>query len=192
VWDAKASIDEVPLQLRRTESNEFFTGIDRPLESQYNYYTDSLALQPGREYRLVVEQGGKRVVATTRMPGEFALRSVNGRAAGTSVPRGEPLVLAWSRSEGAALYAVTVVGDAGSSAFSLSGPAPLLTSDTTASLAFTAGSSIVPVTIEIRAMDSNQYRASAHRDTRAGIEGGYGSFGSVNAKRYRLTLQVGQ
>jgi hypothetical protein len=189
LWDARVAVNGAPLTVRRTAENEFYTGVDRPLESGYNYYSDSLRLQPATDYTLFVEAGGRRLTGRTRMPGEFSLRAVNGVAGGRRVPRGEPLVLHWGRADGAALYAVTV--EDGNENLEIATRLPVFTSDTTAVLPFAnSASATVPITVEIRAMDSNLYRASVLRDSRAGLEGGFGFFGSANVKRYRIDLEI--
>lgn len=190
VFDANAVIAGKRLEVRRTEINEFYTGQDRPLETEYNYFTDGVQVSAGTEYTLTVERAGQRLVATTRVPGDFELRAINGAAGGTAVPRGEPLVLTWGRSSGAALYSVNVVARASGGDVGISTRLPFLTADTTATLPLSRSAGPLPVTVEIRAMDPNLYRASAHRDPRAGIQGGYGFFGSANVRRYDLTLTV--
>ncbi|HST60540.1 MAG TPA: hypothetical protein VLK84_17705 [Longimicrobium sp.] len=190
VFDANATLAGRPLQVRRTEGNEFYTGQDRPLEGEYNYFTDSVEVSAATEYTLTVDQGGDRLIATTRVPGDFQLRAINGTVGGTTVPRGEPLTLTWGRSDGAALYSVNVFSRQQGLETGISTRLPFFTADTVAALPLTSSASSIPVTIEIRAMDPNLYRASAHRDVQAGIDGGYGFFGSVNVRRYNLTLTV--
>ncbi|HEY0150576.1 MAG TPA: hypothetical protein VGB92_01185 [Longimicrobium sp.] len=191
VYDASASINGVPLRVRR--AGGWYDGTSRPLESEYNYYSDSLAVRPGAEYTLVVEHGGERLVSTTRVPGEFRLTGLNGSPDGATLRRGEPLVIAWTRAEGAPLYAVTVRSTPDPGLIEVTTRHPFMTADTTATLDLTASrAGPIPVVVEIRAMDANLYRASAFRDPRAGIENGYGFVGSANVVRHRATLHVNE
>jgi hypothetical protein len=193
VFDAAASVNGTPLSVRRRPGAEFYDGTSRPLESEYNYFTDALTLQPGALYTLRVDQGGQHLEASTRLPGEFNLVEVNGSSRGRALARGQPLTLRWTRAAGAAVYAVSVESPPGGPDLGVVPRLPYLTSDTSAILPFTyAGTGTVPVTVEIRAMDPNLYRASTHHDARAGIAGGFGFFGSANVKRYRFDLLVNQ
>lgn len=192
VLDATASINGTPLQVRDDSTLAWYDGASRPLEAKYNYFTDSLAVEPGAEYTLVVERSDMLLQATTRVPRDYALLSVNGGTLqDAGVPAGEPLRLTWSKAEGAAVYAVWIEQPAGAPPLGVLAEQPYLTGDTTAALPFSYSQrGRVPVVIEIRAMDQNAYRAATLNDATAGIEGGYGFFGSANVKRYQLDLEV--
>jgi hypothetical protein len=187
VYDASASINGVPLRVRR--AGGWYDGTSRPLESEYNYYSDSVSVRPGAQYTLVVEHGGQRLVSTTRVPGEFRVTGVNGAAGEATVRRGHPLVLTWTRAEGAPLYAVSVRSAPQPGLIEVTSRQPFFTADTTAALEFT-GTGSIPLLVEIRALDPNHYRASAFGDTRAGIENGFGFVGSANVVQHRATLHV--
>lgn len=153
---AGRSLTVIPEDSIDTIQNVF--GLDR----NANYVAQNLRPDPGQTVRLQVDAGGETLTGETTVPGTF-----NGTV--------DSLTVRWTPSPGAARYVLEVerlsAEDTWSYRHETDAPEAAIPTDT----GFEPG----PHRLIVTAVDSNlvRYQKSV---VRAGVEGGYGIFGSVN------------
>jgi hypothetical protein len=132
----------------------------------YNYFSDSLEVEPGATYRLTVRHEGDTIRGQATMPGSF-----EGNAEG--------LRLFWQPSEEAARYrAELTYAPPDSVKTSADWQEAYLTTDT--SVTVEPGSDFQPGRhyVEIQAVGSNVAAFRREETLRAGLDGAYGVFGA--------------
>lgn len=164
VQDAEVRVGGISFEVVPVDS------IDRRARNRfdtYNYYSDSLDVQPGETYELQIRRGDETIRGRATVPGSF-----EGNAEG--------LRLFWTSSEGAARYRAALTY---APPDSIEGPEVVwqetyLTTDTSVTITpvpeFRPGRHYV----RLEAIGSNVVAFRREETLRAGLEGAYGVFGA--------------